>query len=436
MQISVEKAGNLQRRVTVQVPGEELHAQIEARLRELGKKAKVKGFRPGRVPPKVLRQMYGKSVQQEVVAQTVQASLAQAIEREALRPASNPVLDGEPSLPKGGDLEFTARIEVYPEVDTIDAAALHMKRPQAEVTDVDIDDMLETLRLQRQTWRPVEGKPQPGQQVTIEYTAQTDAGPVPEQGRQRLALVIGESGFDALEQAVSDLQAGEETEVELTFPADYGESGLAGATARVQLTLTGVLESHLPEIDTEFIRSFAVESGAIEDLRDEVRNNLERELKQASTSFMKAQLVERLLELHADLEVPEGMVRDEARNLARHFASSRGQDPQQADPGPFVDGALRRVKAGLLLAELARQNHIMIDGARVRESIETIADTYEQPREVVQMYYGDQRLLGAVENAVLEEQVVDWVLERAKVEHEPMSFKDVISAASAAGKGQ
>jgi trigger factor len=434
MQVSVEKSGDLERKLTIHVPGEELQKKIDARLREIGKQVKIKGFRPGRIPFKVLKQRYGQSVQQEIVAQAVQSSLVEAIEQNHLRPASGPVLDGSPDMKPGGDLTYTASIEVYPEIETIDASMISLTRPQTEVIDADVEDMLMTLREQRQTWVDLQQKPAEGHRAAIEYVAKTDAGRVPEEGRQRLAVVMGASGFDKLEKALAELEPGTEKSLKLKFPDDYGDPKLAGRKARVDLTLVSVQERSLPEIDEEFIKSFSIESGSIDELRSEVRGNLERELSQAITSYLKTQLVRRLLELKADLAVPEGMVREEASNLAQNLAARRGEEPQLGNLGPFMDRARKRVRSGFLLAELARQNSILIDGARVRKAIETVADTYEQPREVVQLYYNDQRLLKAVENSVLEEQVVDWVLGQADVKDEPMSFKEVINAAAAAGQ--
>lgn len=434
MQVSVEKSSALQRKLTVQVPGDGLQKKIDARLRELGKQVKIKGFRPGRVPFKVLQQRYGKSVQQEIVAQEVQSSLAQALQQESLRPASSPVLESEPSLQSGGDLEFTASIEVFPEVAAIDTASIEIKKPTAQVTESDVGNMLDTLRAQRQTWTDLEQPGTAGQQVTVEYAADTDAGRVPESGKQRISVVMGQSGFDDLEKAVAKLGPGEQTTAKLKFPDEYQDAKLAGQKVKTELGVIKVQQAVLPEVDAEFIKSFGIASGELDELNSEIRSNLERELKQATMSYLKVQLVDKLLKMHPDMEVPEGMVRDEAANLQRQAASRMGIEAEKQELEPFMGIARNRVKSGLLLSEIARQNSIMVDGARVRQAIETVADTYEQPQEVVRLYYSEQRLLSAVENSVLEEQVVDWVLEQAKVTEESMNFNDVINAASRGGQ--
>jgi len=434
MEVTVEKSSALQRRLTVTVPSGQLKEKMDSRLREIGKQVKIKGFRPGRIPPKVLRQRYGKSVRQEIVAELVQSSVFDAIERESLRPASNPVIEDLPDMADDGDLRFIASVEVYPEMPSIDTGDVRINRPQAEVAESDVDDMLHTLQEQRQTWLDVDGAAENGHQVTIEYVAQTANGRVPEEGRQRLGIQVGSSGFEALEQSVLGMRAGDSKELTLTFPERYGEARLAGQEAKVEFEIKKLQQAELPEIDEAFIRSFAVESGTLEDLRREVRNNLERELEQASKSVLKQQLVDSLLASYGDLEVPGSIVKQEMENLRKRAANAQGQEPDSIPLDAFAKQAENRVRSGLLIAELARQNNIVIDGARVRKAIETVAETYEQPREVVQMYYGNQQLLQSVENVVLEEQVVDWVTDHAKVTDKPLSFKEVISAAAAAGQ--
>ncbi len=434
MQVSVEKSSALERRLRIQVPGEQFQKKIDARLRELGKQVRIKGFRPGRVPFKVLQQRYGPSVKQEILAQEVQSSLAEAIQNQAIRPAAAPVLEGEPDFSAEGHLEYTATVAVLPDIEPIDIGGLEIERPEAEVLEEDVEDMLETLRDQRQTWSEVERPVTDGDQVTIEYTAETEQGRVPEQGHQRVAVIVGQSGFQELEQAVTGMEKGSEKETEMNFPEAYRDQSLAGHRAKVSLTVTEVQESDRPEVDESFIKSFGIESGSMDEMVGEIRKNLERELQQARASLLKVRLAECLLAGHESLELPEALVREEAANLQRQMASNMGVEADGQNLEPFMDAAGKRVKSGLLLSEIARQNSIMVDGARVRATIESMADTYEQPQEVIRLYYNDERLLRSVENAVLEEQVVDWVMEKAKVTDVPMSFKDVINAASRGGQ--
>jgi trigger factor len=228
------------------------------------------------------------------------------------------------------------------------------------------------------------------------------------------------------------MSQGDEKKLKLEFPADFREPALAGKKAEVALTLDKVQESEVPEIDEEFTRSFGVDSGDVEELKAEIRKNLERELGQAVSTQLKAQLADRLLEMHPDLEVPASIVNNEAQNMLQQMLRGAKLDITSEMLEHFKEPATKRVRSGLLLAEIAQQNKIKIDGPRVRKAIELIAQTYEEPQEVVKMYYSDQRLLQSVENSVLEDQVVDWVVNNAKVTDKSMSFQEVINAATQA----
>jgi len=434
MQVSVENTGGLQRRLTVQVPGQEIQQQVETKLKELSKSVRIKGFRPGRVPLSVVRQRFGKQVRMDIVNETMQKSLQQAIRDEELRPASTPQLDVEPERLDAGDLEFSALIEVYPEIDRIEVDSLDIERPEAEITDQDVDDMLETLREQRKTWQDVERKAQAGDRALLEYSAEPAEGRVPEEGEQRLAIIVGDSGFEGLEEAVTALDAGESTSLELAFPENFRERKLAGHTAMTNLKLVSVAEGKLPEVDEDFIKSFGIENGELATLKEEIRGNLARELKQAVNTLLKSRLIGALLESRSDLEVPDSIVQQEATGMAAQATRSQDKQPDPAIVQAFMEPARQRVKAGLLMGELARQNKIRIDATKVREAIETVANTYEQPAEVMQLYYGNQRLMEQVESSVLEEQVVDWVLENAKVTPKAMKFQEVITSATQAAR--
>lgn len=434
MQVSVENTGGLERRLTVQIPAAEIQQKVDSRLQELSKQVKIKGFRPGRVPLSVVKQRYGKQVRAEIANEAMQASLQQAIRDENLRPASMPQVDQMPEDISSGDLTFSARLEIYPEIGTVDVSGLEVERPQAEVTDADVEDMLKTLREQRSEWVEVDRAPASKDQVLFEYAGHTDDGRVPESGYHKLAIAMGVSGFDSLEAALQNVKAGDATEAELEFPENFREPALAGRKARVELKVSKVSEMKSPEVDEEFIKSFGIADGSLETLHKEIRSNLERELKQAATSLVKVQIIEKLMTLMPELEVPEGMVRQEANSLAARAAAQAGRQPAPEEAAAFMGKAGERVRAGLLMGEISRQNSIRIDQARVRNAIETIAQTYEDPNEVIQLYYGNPQLMSQVENIVLEEQVVDWVLENAKVSPKEMKFKDVISSASAAGR--
>ena len=436
MQVSVENTGALERKLTIQLPGDDIQQKLAGRLKELGKQVRIKGFRPGRVPMSVVKQRYGKQARQEIISDAVQASIQQAIMDEKLRPAAMPRLDSPPQDMDNGDVSFEVTIEVYPEIDTIDVAALNIARPEAEVTDADVDEMLKTLREQRRTWNEVERGAEEGDQVILDFAAEGEEGRVPEEDYTRLSIIIGDSGFEDMDKLVTGLEAGAEKKKKLAFPEGFREAAIAGKKAKAEIKVVKVSEPELPEVDEEFIQGFGVEDGNIDSLKVEIRGNLERELKQATTTLLKNHLVDELVKSVPDLEVPQAVVREEAAGMAAQILSSQGQEPDQELvaklAGNFMDQAEKRVRAGLMMGELAQQNSIRVDGARVREAIDTVASTYEEPAEVVQLYYGNQRLLQQVESSVLEEQVVDWVLENAKVTPKDMSFQDVIQESTQA----
>ena len=431
MQVSVESISTVETRLKIQVPAEEVKKQINARLKEIGKQVTLKGFRPGRIPFSVLNQRYGPQAKQEVIQQTAQAALQEAVEKESLRIAANPRVESEPVLGET-ELEINAIIETYPDLDSIDVSNIVIERPEVSVVDGDVAEMLETLKKQRIKWNGVERKPVEGDQALLEYTAKTDEETIPEEGSLRLAVILGDSGFEALEKAVKKMSPGDEKDIKLEFPAAFREPALAGKTAEVAVTLTEVQESEVPEINEEFVKSFGVASGEIEELKTEIRNNLERELGQAVSTQLKTQLAERLLEMHPDLEVPASIVANESHNMLQQMLRGAKLDITMEMLEHFKEPATKRVRSGLLLAELAQQNEIKIDGPKVREAIELIAQTYEEPAEVVQMYYSDQRLLQSVENSVLESQVVEWVVDHAQVTDKPMSFQEAIAEATQA----
>jgi len=435
MQVSVENTSGLERRIKVTVPGQEIQGKVEAKLRELCKEVRIKGFRPGRVPLTVVKQRYGQQVRQDILNETVQMSLQQAIQDEDLRPASMPGLETDPKHEDGSDFEFSALFEVYPEIGELDAGSMDIESPVAEVKEEDIDEMLETLRKQRIAWTAVERTAQADDQVLLDYVAETDEGRVPPVGNQRFAIIMGESGFEELEEAIASFPAGEENNIELTFPEDFREPALAGKKASVDLTIASISEGALPAVDEEFIQGFGIEDGDLDKFRVEIRNNLERELKKATSTLLKTRLIDVLLKASPDLEVPVSIVRQEAAGMVSQIVQAQGQqvEPEQMESlvEPFMEQAEERVRAGLLLSELAQQNNIRADPGKIREAIETAASTYEQPDEVIQMYYSNQQLLQQVESSVLEEQVVDWVLENAKVTPKEMNFQEVIKAATA-----
>ncbi|MFC4727020.1 trigger factor [Coralloluteibacterium thermophilus] len=431
MQVSVETVGNHERRLTVSLPGDRLQSQIGSRLRELSRSVRIKGFRPGKVPAKVIEQRYGEQVRAEALGELVRSTLNAAIDQEKLRPAAAPRI--ESAGEEGDEVRVVATFEVIPELGTIDVSGLAITRPVAEVTDADVDRMIETLRLQRRTWEPVERAAQDGDLVQLESSAQAGDVRLPAEGAERGTTILG-SGvlLPAMEAALKDLKAGDEADVEVEFPADWRVQALAGKTATVHVKVESVSAPQLPEVDEAFIRSFGIKSGDIEQFRKDVRGNLERELKGALMNRLRAEVVEKLVAAYASTEFPPRLIEAEARAMSRQ---AEQQSAQQGRPGEkiahenFLPAASRRVAAGLLLGEIARQNELRLDPKRVSETLALIASTYEEPEQVVELYRQDPNLMSSLQTRVMEEQVIDWVASHADVTEQTLSFDELMRPA-------
>jgi trigger factor len=434
MQVSVENLSKLERKLTVSVPSERLDANVRARLRELGQNVRLKGFRPGKVPAKVIEQRYGRQVRSEAMGELIRESFNEAVQQEKLRPAVPPSIENV-AQPEGGEIQFTATFEVMPEVGDIDVSGLHIVKPVSKVEDADIDQMIETLRLQRRSWNEVERPAQAGDLVMFESSARTGTGRIPPEGVERAGTIVGSNAlFPELEQNLVGLKNGDEKTVELTVPENYRVAALAGQKATFSLRVVRVSEAVLPAVDDEFIRSFGITGGGLEQFRTEVRANLERELKGTLMARLKADVVEKLVASHAGLELPARMIDAEARSLARQAeqqARAQGQkDPKIGHEG-FMAVAQKRVAAAVLLGELARQNQIRLDAARVNEMLATIASTYEEPEQVIELYRNDPNLMQGLQSRVIEDQVIDWIADHSDLATQQLSFTEVMRTGQA-----
>ena len=432
MQVSLENTANLERRLTVSLPAERLEGVVGTRLREIARTANLKGFRPGRVPTKVIEQRFGSQVRAEAYGELVRESLNEAIRQQNLQPAGNPSIqpDGEG---ENGEIRFTATFEVVPDFGPIDVAKLEVVRATAQVEDADIDTMIETLRQQRRTWNPVDRPAQNGDAVSMETHATVGPARVPEQGVEQGATVIGSGAMmPEIETRLVGMSAGEEGSIEVAFPADWRVPALAGKTATVTLKVLSVSEPVLPELDESFIKSFGIKSGKVEQFRKEVRANLERELKGNLMSRLRSEVSSKLVMAFAQVELPPRLIENEAQQLARaaeHQARQQGQGEVNLSHESFLVPARNRVAAALLVGEIARQNGLKLEGKRVSETLQLIASTYENPAEVIELYRNDPNLMANLQNRVMEEQVIDWIAERAHATDLAMSFSDVMRPA-------
>ena len=429
MQVSMEKTGDLGRKLTVAVPSNAIDGKVSGRLNEMRGQVRLKGFRPGKVPMNVLRQRYGQQVREEVTQQVMQSSLQDAISEQKLRVAGVTRIVPAEGADENDDFRFIAELEVFPELPDIDVTELHIEQPVVSIEDEDVDQMIETLREQRRSWSATEQAAAEGDRVQLEFFAQLGDERIPEQGMRKVQPILG-SGilFESFEQALTGLEAGAEKTVELEFPEDFSDPGLAGKTAEVTLNVHAVENSSLPEADDEFASSFGIEGG-VEQMRVDVRKNLEREMRAARTNRIKQNVSDKLAEHYSAFSLPAMAVEQEIQQMKAQLQQQYGQQVELPDD-QMRPGAERRVRLGLLLAEIARQQSVEIDQARVADKIQEIAETYENPAEIIQYYQSNAQLMESVHNMVLEEQVMDWVLATAQAEDKPMSFKQLMERQS------
>lgn len=428
MQVSVESVGNLERRMTFSLPAERLDTHIGGRLREIARTARIKGFRPGKVPTKVIEQRFGQQVRAEALDGLLRETFNNAVRENELQLAGNPRIEknGE------GELDFVATFEVVPDFGVIDVAKLNVIRHTAEVTDADIDQMVENLRLQRRTFEIVQRGAKEGDRVELETWSQAGDERLPAEGAEKGATLIG-SGvmFADIEKGLIGLAAGEEKTIQVQFPADWRVPQLAGRQVDVYVKVTEVAESVMPAVDKDFIRSFGVKGGDVEQFRRDIRSNLERELKGALMARLRREVGEQLIAAWAHVEMPPRLVENEAHAMVQQTAEQAARNGQQLQIPPnahegFMDAARKRVLVGLLVGEVARRNQLRLDPKRLNETLRLIASTYEEPEQVIELYRNDPQLMGGLQSRVMEEQVIDWIAERAQHTEQSLSFQEAI----------
>ena len=433
MQVSVETTEGLERKMTVAVPSDRVDTAVNERLQEAARTIRLKGFRQGKVPLKVVKNRFGKGVRQEVVGELMSQMYYEAINQESLKPAGQPRIEPT-SMDEGKDLEFVATFEVYPEVALPDFAAIKAERLSAEVNDDDIDEMIETLRKQRQTWEVVERAAADTDMVNIDYLGKKDGEEFAGGKAAGQNLVIGsERMIPGFEDGIIGKSAGDEFTLQLKFPDEYHSEELAGAEVEFELKLNSVSEQKLPEVDEEFFKSFGVEEGGVEAFRTEVTSNMEREMKTASRNKLKTAVMNELLEA-TEVDVPASLIQNEIVQLkhqtAQQMGGGQGFDPSSLPDDLFAEQAKRRVSLGLILGEVISQQNIQADSDKVREAVEEIASTYESPDEVVKWYYSNEEQLQGIESTVIEDQVFDHIIEQAGIEDKQVSYQEVIQPES------
>lgn len=428
LESTLEDKGGLKRSLRITVPVETVDEQINSRLQKLSHTTKINGFRPGKIPLKVIRNRFLSQVEAEVAGELIQANFYRAIMEKELKPAGNPEIDTD-GAKVGNNFEFTANFEVFPEIQLADLSSVSATRKSATITDADIDKMIANLRQQRATWDVVDRAAQTDDQIKIDFEGSID-GEVFEGGTAEGADITLGSGqmIPGFEEGLLGMSADEEKTFPVTFPEDYSAENLAGREAQFKVKAISVSEATLPELDQEFIVSLAVEEGTVEGLRNKVRENMTRELEQRLEAQTKATAFDLLLE-HNTIELPETLVNSEANQLAHkaHEGHDHG-DHHHHDLEPHLEEARKRVSLGLLLSEIVTVHELKADADKVRANIDRMADPFDDKEAFVNWYYSQPERLAEIENVVLENEIVDWIFNQVNVIEEESDFDSIMKA--------
>ena len=425
MQVSVEAGEGLERKLKIQIPSDTVEGQVESRLKSMVSRVKIDGFRPGKVPFKIVKQHYGAQVFQEVAGELMQNSFRDALTQENLNPAGDPTFDTD-GIKQGQPLEFTATFEIYPEIELAPVAGMKLDSIKAEVTDADVDNMIETLRKQRSEWNSVDRAAAEGDRVTINFIGRVDGEAFEGGTADGVPIVLGSgSMIPGFEENLTGTRADDETTFKVNFPEDYKAENLAGKEAEFEVTVKAVDESKLPEVDEDFARAYGIEDGDTEKLREEIRGNMTRELDNRVRAEIKNSVMDKLVE-NNPLDVPAAIVKQEAENLRQQTAAQMPGSEQPVEA--YMDDATRRVKLGLLLAEVVKLAELKPDADKVRERVETMSKDYEDPDEFDRYYQSNPQLLRGLETLVMEDMVVDWIIDQAEVSETERSFDDLMNA--------
>lgn len=434
MQVSIETTSGLERRLTVGVPAERVDAEVDHRLKQAVKNVRLPGFRPGKVPLKVMRQRFGQGVRQEVLGEVMSQTFQDAVVQENLRPAGQPAIEAR-SIEAGHDLEYVATFEVFPDINVKDITGFAVEKPTADVSDDDVDTIIDVFRKQQGSWEVVERAAAADDKVIVDYTGTRDGDLFDGGSATDAELELGSGRMiPGFEDGIIGMQAGDDKTLSLTFPEDYHAEALKGAAVEFSVSLKNVKALVPAALDEKLFSSYGVDSNDEAAFRQEVADNMRRELRNAVEAKVKQQVMDALLEAHTDLDIPAALIKQEVGTLRQQmfqqFGGAAGQnlDLQSLLPDDmFKERAERRVKLGLLLSELVSKLEVKADSERVRAEIEEMASTYQDPEEVINWYYANQEQLANVESKVMEDQVVDKLLEQATVTEQACSYQDAIT---------
>ncbi|MEO6079243.1 MAG: trigger factor [Steroidobacteraceae bacterium] len=425
MQFTVTTTAGLERRIEMEIPRARVAGEVERRLRDLSRTANVRGFRKGKVPLPVIKQQYGSQVHGDTVSELIRQGYSDAVTKEKLRPVGGPRFEPIQIAPDA-DLKFAAVFEVLPEVTVNPVAALEIERPVVDISEADVDAMLESMRRQRVTYAPVERAATKGDRVVVDFAGRVDSVAFDGGTGTDMAVVIGAGQAIAdFENALTGMSKGETKTAPVKFPENYGAQHLAGKHAEFDLTVKSVEEPVLPVVDDAFAVSFGMPEGGIAALRAEVRKSMEREAADATRKKLRTQVFD-ALHRDNDLPLPVSLVEEQVQQLQLDLLQRMGRDTSQMPPRePFEEPARRRVKLGLLIGELVRRENLTVDRERVFARLEELAATYPDPVEVKRATLQNQEAMRQIETAVMEDLTVEWVLAKARVTDHPTSFAEL-----------
>ena len=436
MRVSVETTSGLERRLTVGVPADRVDIAVDKRLQEAARNVRLPGFRPGKVPMRVMQQRFGAGVRQEVLGEVISQSFQEAVISENLRPAGQPSIEAR-KMDAGQDVEYTATFEVFPTVEVSVIDDLSIEKPVAEVTDADIDDIVTVFRKQQGKLVTAERAAAEGDTVVIDFEGFRDGEAFEGGSGEGTSLELGSGRMiPGFEDGLIGASSGEEKELQLTFPEDYQAEDLAGADVEFKVQVKEVQELELAPVDDALFAQYGLEDGTEESFRAEVKQNMERELRNAIEASVKTQVMDAIVAGHSELELPASLIAQEVNGMRQQmFQQFGGAAPQDMDLASilpdemFAEQAERRVKLGLVVAEMISQFELTAEPAKVREAIEDIASTYQDPEEVINWYYSENEQLAGIESRVLEDAVVEKLLSTAAIVEVDCSYQDALAKA-------
>ena len=429
MSLNIETTQGLERRVTITVPAETVVQAIREELKRVAKNARIDGFRKGKVPPHIIEKRFGASVRQDILGDLLQNHFFQAVIENKINLAGRPSFTVE-QFEDGKELKFSATFEVYPEVELKGLENIKVEKPVVEISEADVDKMVEVLRKQQATWTETQEAAKAEDRVTIDFVGSVDGEEFEGGKASDFVLFMGQGRMiPGFEEGIVGHKAGEKFTIDVTFPEEYHAENLKGKAAKFDITLKKVEVMVLPELTDEFVAKFGPNTKSVADLRNEIRKNMQRELKNALVTRVKTQVIDGLVEQN-QIDVPSSAVEQEIEVLRQQAAQRFGGNAQQAAQllrELFEEQAKRRVLVGLLLSQVIASNELKADEERVKAMIEDIASAYEQPADVVEYYSKNNELMNNIRNVVLEEQAVDAVLAKAQVTEKAATFDEIMN---------